>query len=193
MNFMCEPVPLVETKICARCKRELAFEMFNTRSNGKPDCYCKPCRPIIFHNWRMNNLDKERQRQKLYRRNNKVKVQEQRKEYNKRWNARLKSRFIRWQRGAGQRDIPFDLTLEQLESMPLICYYTGETLTLEGNKWNTISLDRLDSSKGYTKDNVVYCCVFVNLMKHELSYDQLIDTCKSILDRHKERQIKQQT
>lgn len=173
---------IIGRKICAKCKYELPLGMFNKRPNKALDCYCKSCRPVIAHNWRMNNLDEVKRREKLYKCNNKSKIQQHQREYNKRWIARLKSRFSRWKRSAHQRNIPFDLTLEQLESMPLVCYYTGTTLVLESNERNTVSLDRLDSSKGYTITNVVYCCAFVNLMKHESSYEQFVDACAIISD-----------
>ena len=185
-----EPTPsndIIERKTCAKCKCELSFGMFNKRNNETLDCYCKSCRPVIAHNWRMNNLDTVKQREKLYKYNNKSKIQQHQKEYNKRWIARIKSRFSRWKRSAYQRNIPFDLTLEQLESMPLVCYYTGDALVLKSNERNTVSLDRLDSSKGYTITNVVYCCAFVNLMKHESSYEQFVDVCKIIADRYNEK------
>lgn len=38
---------------------------------------------------------------------------------------------------------------------------------------NTASLDRIDSSKGYTKDNVEFVCVFVNLGKNGFSKNQV--------------------
>jgi HNH endonuclease len=31
------------TKICARCRMDLPVTSFHTRSNGRPDSYCRPC------------------------------------------------------------------------------------------------------------------------------------------------------
>jgi len=74
----------------------------------------------------------------------------------------------------------FALTKQDVEQIPLICHYTGKPLTLEANHFNTISIERLDSSKGYTKENVVFCCETINRMKQELSYDDFIETCHTI-------------
>lgn len=44
------------------------------------------------------------------------------------------------------------------------------------NKSHTIwsaSLDRIDSDKGYTKDNVEWICLFVNLGKNEYSKEEV--------------------
>ncbi len=178
---------ITREKKCSRCKKILSYEMFKEKKNGKLNCYCKLCQPIIYKNWEINNIEKVKKQKKIYREINRDKIKHRQQKYMKCWSATLKARFIFWKKGAIRRGIPFDLTLEQLESMPRFCYYTGKELVLESNKHNTISLDRLDSTKGYTKDNVVYCCVFINLMKHELSYDKLIETCNTILTKHKER------
>lgn len=69
--------------------------------------------------------------------------------------------------------------------MPMVCHYTGTDLVLEKNKRNTISLDRIDCSKGYTITNVVFCCSFVNLMKHKSSYEDFLSACKAIAEHHR--------
>lgn len=44
----------------------------------------------------------------------------------------------------------------------------------------TNGLDRIDSSEGYTEENVVPCCEDCNKAKRNLSYDQFIDLIKRI-------------
>lgn len=182
-----EQMPLndiTERKICAKCKQTLPLEMFNKRSKTAFifDCYCKLCRPSVNREWRMKNLDKVRLKERLYNRNNRNRNSLYQKEYYKKWISTLNARFCCWKKGARDRNIQFDLTLEQIKTMPLLCHYTGQTLVLESNKPNTISLDRIDCSKGYTATNVVYCCAFVNIMKHKSSYQDFISACKMIAD-----------
>ena len=43
-----------------------------------------------------------------------------------------------------------------------------------------MSLDRIDSNKGYTKDNVQLVCIVVNRMKSDLEQDYFINICKKI-------------
>jgi len=185
-----DPMPSNDTmkrKTCPKCKQILSFEMFNRRNRKTLmlNTYCKICQPIVYREWRVKNLETVKRRESLYRQNNKDKRRQWQKSYFQRWISRLDSRFACWKKGAHDRNIPFDLTLEQVKTMPLVCHYTGKKLVLESNKHNTVSLDRVDSSKGYTQKNVVYCCSFVNLMKRTLSYDEFIDTCKTIAEHHK--------
>lgn len=94
----------------------------------------------------------------------------------------LSQRFIQWKGQAKFRQIPFSLSFEDIQNLPRICHYTGVPLTLEKNQYNTISLDRLDSGKGYFPSNVVLCCEFVNRMKGEFSPEQLKTACRMILE-----------
>jgi hypothetical protein len=93
----------------------------------------------------------------------------------------LKQKYIKWKSGAKQRNILFDLTIDDLQKIPLVCYYTGKFLIYEPNKYNTVSLDRIDSNKPYTKNNIAFCCGFINTMKNELTYDQFICACRTIV------------
>ncbi len=85
-----------------------------------------------------------------------------------------------WKRNAKLRNKKWLLTEDYLKALPQVCHYIGVPLTCEINHYNTISLDRVDNSKGYTEDNVVFCCQFINKMKQDLTYDQFICTCKMI-------------
>jgi len=176
---------ITEEKTCSKCKQKLPLEMFN-KSNGVFICYCQKCQKNIAREWRLKNFDKVRQREKSYKISNRDRLQLYQKKYMKEWVSRLNSRIVCWRKNARLREISFDVTLEQLKSIPMVCHYTGNNLVLESNHWNTISLDRLDSSKGYTINNVVYCCSFVNLMKHTLSYDVFIESCKTIVKHYEE-------
>jgi hypothetical protein len=101
----------------------------------------------------------------------------------------LKRRFRVWKYGAKHRGLEFSLTFNDIESLPQMCYYTQIPLTVEPNHNHTLSLDRVDSSKGYIKDNVVFCCSFINLMKGKLSYEQFINACRNIVIIHDGRKI----
>lgn len=61
----------------------------------------------------------------------------------------------------------FELTLSQFRKLKLTkrCYYTGVSITLETNKLNTLTLDRIDNSLGYTLTNTVACSYAFNQLK----------------------------
>lgn len=59
------------------------------------------------------------------------------------------------------------------------CFYCGSPPSrvrkierLHGSEYIYNGIDRIDSSKNYTKDNVVSCCSKCNFMKHELSIEE---------------------
>jgi hypothetical protein len=75
------------------------------------------------------------------------------------------------------------------------CYYTGELMTIgrplsengihnrNSADPNKMSIDRFDSTKGYTKDNIVFCCWFFNNRKGPVT----LDDCKIILQKALDR------
>lgn len=49
------------------------------------------------------------------------------------------------------------------------CKLSGETLSLQSKSNYIISIDRLDSTKGYTIDNIQLVTKIVNLAKNDLT------------------------
>ena len=90
---------------------------------------------------------------------------------------------------ACKKGLDFDLTPEYL--MELYnkqngrCYYSGikMEIALKGyiDNTNTLSIDRVDSSKGYIKENIVLCCDSVNTMKMKLKVSDFLNICKEIV------------
>ncbi len=93
----------------------------------------------------------------------------------------LRGKMSFWKNSAKRRGIVWDLDLEFLSSLPLICYFTGEDLTLEPYKNNSVSLDRINSSGGYTKDNVAFCCAPINRMKWEFEKEFFVEMCEKVV------------
>jgi len=92
---------------------------------------------------------------------------------------------------AGERGIEFDTTLTKeilyniLDKQNFKCALSGLPITLHRNYKEqrisqTASLDRIDSNKGYTKDNIQWVHKSVNYMKHTLGEAEFINICKLI-------------
>lgn len=76
-----------------------------------------------------------------------------------------------------KRRIEFDLELVELNelSFPITCPVLGIPLTYHRGKAhdNSYSIDRLDSSKGYTIDNIVVVSNRANKLKSDATLDEM--------------------
>jgi hypothetical protein len=92
-------------------------------------------------------------------------------------------RFYRARFLAEQRSIPFEIDIEimndTLEKSGFVCALSG--LELDKDSW---SLDRIDSSKHYTRDNIQIVHKDVNRMKNKYSEEYFIKLCKMIAERN---------
>ena len=61
-----------------------------------------------------------------------------------------------------------------------VCACSGIEFVYKHNSLYSPSIDRINSSKGYTPRNVQIVCVAVNQAKWKLTQKQFIDMCKSI-------------
>lgn len=74
--------------------------------------------------------------------------------------------------------------------IPEVCPYLGVTLTsekLRGHLESHMSLDRVDSTKGYIKGNVEVISYKANVMKQDASKEQLIQFARGILEKYGEK------
>ena len=71
---------------------------------------------------------------------------------------------------AKEKGIPFDLTFNQYKHLlsKKKCEYSGIPLILEANKFNSLTFDRIDNSKGYTIKNIKVCARSINNWKSNL-------------------------
>lgn len=96
--------------------------------------------------------------------------------------------------GAKKRNLHFNITCEdiwnQYEKQNKKCYYTNLSVNFicafSGNcKEQSASVDRIDSSKGYTKDNIVIVYKAVNLIKQDIDEEKFINYCYLISEKNK--------
>ena len=88
-------------------------------------------------------------------------------------------------RSAKKRNQEFALTVQDIVSFwnkqQKTCAYSGVEMTLEAGKLNTVSIERIDSTIGYTPDNTVLVCQIVNRMKSDFKYEDFYEYCSNIV------------
>lgn len=95
--------------------------------------------------------------------------------------------------GAKNRGIPFNLNIEdaweKFLSQDRKCSLSGRLLVFnpqycnprsKEKEWQTASLDRIDSLKGYEINNIQWVHTYVNYMKCDIDQDEFIQFCKEI-------------
>ncbi len=92
---------------------------------------------------------------------------------------------------AKKRKIDFNLTKREMKDLTQKkCYYcdsepssVASGKSLYGN-YVYNGIDRIDSNKGYEKDNCVACCSMCNMMKKDYSVDNFLKKVEKIYNKH---------
>lgn len=106
------------------------------------------------------------------------------------------SYWSRIRKGARIRKLDFEITIEDawklFISQDRKCKFTGIELKF-GNKkaGSTASLDRIDSSKGYTIDNIQWVHKTVNIIKMALPDEVFIFWCRKVSENTKDRELQE--
>lgn len=85
-------------------------------------------------------------------------------------------------------DITYKDLIEIFEKQKKLCYYTGLEITpvKKEKSFDTLSFDRKDSNKGYTKDNIVICLLCINYLKSNFKIEDIKYIFKIIATKYKE-------
>lgn len=155
-------------KVCTKCIQEkpATTEFFHHSSRVKCGLQpvCKDC---------SNARDLPRGR--TYRAANSERTRQNgRNQYR---NAGFRSKIKTSKRSAKRNGLEFTINeqdlINQFNKQQGLCHYTNLPMSPVGsNDWSVISVDRIDSNKGYSKDNIVLCQRIINVMKNDLTLDQ---------------------
>lgn len=192
----------METKVCQDCKQNLPLTSFYIQKHKKfnriegeyikeyVSAYCKNCDQIRAHiakskpeyQKRKSNKHKKRLQEDLsYREKvNKQKRDNSRKNYISLMLSRAKQRALKY-------NYEFTLVKEDI-IIPKLCPLLQVPFKLgkKGNYQYTPTIDRIDSTKGYTKDNIQILTMKANTMKSNASKKELITFSKNILNYYQE-------
>lgn len=167
-------------KACIVCNCELTDE------NWKIACkknYVNKCNSCV--------RDEKRSYQRTWRIGNELTSRERVRTYQTKLAAtnpiksRAQSSYSDARKRAIKHNMPFDLTAAKVEQLFISaprCPYFGWELTYCTGKQKTLaSLDRIDSFKGYTMDNVQVLSYLANLMKSNSTEEELVLFANGVL------------
>lgn len=150
----------IATFNCNNCNDETSMRLDEFKRRG---ALCKKCKLIENSQNTFSSKDLELTCAKIFK-------------------SRINKRYIK-------RGLTCNLSSEEvLKLIKSNCHYCGggfsNTLNyIQPNfryTFNHNGIDRIDSSKGYIKGNVVSCCKTCNVSKMDLSYDDFINHIKKI-------------
>ena len=149
----------IMAKACTTCCKMLSIDYFTHDSDNETITKtCKQCRD--------SNKIQNDKRDKDHR--------------NAVTRGSTKSQYYSYAKNAPVRNLSFELSYEQYESIvKQPCYYC-ETLQERGIN----GIDRKDNDIGYILDNCVSCCQLCNYMKHNLHIDVFFKRIEHILTYH---------
>lgn len=160
-------------RICNKCRQDKSLSEFHRKNIGKfgRTAVCKEC---------ANLAKKEKRRMKHPPRIRIPRTPHRTKMLMAVWKKknRVKVMIHAAKQRAKLRGMSFDITAADIE-LPKFCPVLGIELGWEGLKHSrearekAPSIDRIDNSKGYTKDNVIVISTRANCIKRDASLSEL--------------------
>jgi len=181
---------LQSEKVCNTCKRLLPIENYSVNNNLKygRSNRCKECDKKVWSVYKEDN--KERiNKEYVERYHSDPEFREHRlntgkKTYNKR-KIEYPEKMILQSAKARAKEKNWDFNLDESDIIfPVYCPILGIELVRGGvgiQTFNSPSIDRIDSKKGYIKGNVRIISLRANMMKNDASSLELQEFCKNIM------------
>lgn len=151
-------------KKCKKCGLSASEGIsFRVHKRNGEQSICRSCEAKIAQEYRKNNPDKIAKNKKRYHQNHRGTIKHH-----------VQEKIATWRKASS---VPSDLTVDYLcalyDQQDGYCYYSGEKMIfgwVDGKvHHNSLSLDKLDPSKGYVQGNVVWCTYLTNTMKQNMT------------------------
>lgn len=158
---------LVKMKRCRYCDIEKPSTDFYTNSKGVVRNRCKDCYRRIERRNKQQNIELMRDRFKAWR--------EQKRGLCLTGVAKNR---------AQRRGLAFDLDPDDIQARidSGVCELTGIAFDLtQPRSWNAPSLDRIDSTKGYTRDNVRVVLYSLNVMANTWGLQTILEVASALI------------
>lgn len=190
-------------KTCSKCGTQKLLSDFG-KDRSRPDgryLYCRECVAVYQKVIRKRHNAKRTEYNKFYRRENRESYNAWERAYYRKNSARLNAKSKAWRDAshgtfsimhlsakdrARRRNLTYALTPKTIKQL---CEAQGNRCALTGMPFDysksdeficrpfAPSLDRKDTSKGYTLDNVQITCVMVNKAKNEFHQEMFDAMC----------------
>jgi hypothetical protein len=156
------------TKLCSSCKKMLPVECFgrNPRTASRLETRCRPCNVQRTNAKKTTDL-------KFY-------LRVAAASHKRGFSSPRKRRLAMIADSCICTEVLYDLWVKQDGK----CAVTGLPMTHisgQGRVGTNLSIDRIDSTAGYTRDNIRLVCSQVNLMRSSLSDSELVDWCHKVI------------
>jgi hypothetical protein len=160
--------------ICSICQIDKDIESFAFRykSTSKRHKHCRNCQKEKRRRWYLENREIVKKQSNDYYHNHPEQIAIYRNS--------IDSKFSQYRSLAKRRNISFLLTKDQFATFwQKPCYYGGNK---PGHEIETIGIDRIDSSKGYSIENCVPCCFRCNIAKNDMNIQDFFQWVRGIQD-----------
>lgn len=168
-------------KKCSKCKEIKELGCFS-KDKKRPDglyLQCKPCVKEASRKRYLNNKDEINAKTKKWKQDNKEAYLAQQREYNKDYIKTPSYKYREYRNGAIDRNYEFDISFDEFMSYwQKPCAYCGVEI-------ETVGLDRVDNSLGYSIGNIQTCCFRCNRSKDTFSKQEYIEHCKRVVEFNK--------
>lgn len=182
---------------CSRCKEIKPLDAFHNDKN-KPlgKCYlCKPCNCTAVGEWQKRNVVRRLETARRSARNNTRKgtyfLEDVAHLSGSTWEC-LAARLVK-RAGRNAKKRGFEFTLTRDDVLPLLrvgtCPLSGYKFRYTYGSYDPYapSIDRIDSGKGYTPDNIRVICYLLNVGMNQFGFEVAADIWETVLARRASR------